>query len=59
MVDQRILEPEVCLLSSKHSQVRELRVQSGGRPLRIFSAFQPRRTAILLVGADRPETIAS
>jgi hypothetical protein len=33
--------------------VRELRVQSGGRPLRIFYAFDPRRTAILLVGGDK------
>jgi hypothetical protein len=33
--------------------MRELRVQSGGRPLRIFYAFDPRRTAILLVGGDK------
>lgn len=38
---------------SKHSHLRELRVQSGGRPLRIFYAFDPRRTAILLIGADK------
>jgi hypothetical protein len=29
------------------------RVQSGGRPLRIFYAFDPRRTAILLIGGDK------
>jgi len=28
-------------------------VQSGGRPLRIFYAFDPRRTAILLLGGDK------
>jgi hypothetical protein len=33
--------------------MRELRVQSGGRPLRIFYAFDPRRTAILLIGGDK------
>ena len=33
--------------------MRELRVQSRGRPLRIFYAFDPRRTAILLVGGDK------
>ncbi len=38
---------------SKHSHMRELRVQSGSRPLRIFYAFDPRRMAILLIGADK------
>jgi hypothetical protein len=38
---------------STHTHMRELRVQSGGRPLRIFYAFDPRRTAILLVGGDK------
>jgi hypothetical protein len=33
--------------------MRELRVQSGGRPLRVFYAFDPRRAAILLVGGDK------
>ncbi len=37
---------------SKHAQMRELRVQSGGRPLRAFYAFDPRRSAILLIGGD-------
>jgi hypothetical protein len=38
---------------SKHGHMRELRVQSGGRPLRAFYAFDPRRTAILLIGGDK------
>jgi hypothetical protein len=38
---------------SKHDHMRELRVQSGGKPLRIFYAFDPRRTAILLIGGDK------
>jgi hypothetical protein len=33
--------------------VRELRGQSGGRPIRVFYAFDPRRTAILLIGGDK------
>ena len=33
--------------------MRELRVQSGGRPLRVFYAFDPRRSAILLIGGDK------
>jgi hypothetical protein len=33
--------------------MRELRVQSGGRPIRVFYAFDPRRTAILLIGGDK------
>ena len=33
---------------SKHGLMRELRVQSGGKPLHGFYAFKPRRTAILL-----------
>lgn len=38
---------------SKHSHMRELRVQSGGKPLRVFYAFDPRRSAILLIGGDK------
>ncbi len=33
--------------------MRELRVQSAGKPIRIFYAFDPRRTAILLIGGDK------
>ncbi len=36
---------------SKH--MRELRVRSGGHPIRAFYAFDPRRTAILLIGGDK------
>lgn len=38
---------------SRHSHMRELRIQSGGRPLRVFYAFDPRRQAILLIGGDK------
>ena len=39
--------------SSRHGNLRELRVQSKGRPLRLFYAFDPRRTAIRLIGGDK------
>lgn len=38
---------------SRHEHMRELRVQSRGNPLRVFYAFDPRRTAILLIGGDK------
>ena len=38
---------------SKHSNMKELRTQSHGKPLRTFFAFDPRRTAILLIGGDK------
>ena len=38
---------------SRHGHMRELRVQVGGRPLRVFYAFDPRRVAILLIGGDK------
>src|SRR5712664_1636720 len=38
---------------SRHTHMRELRVQSGGHPLRVFYAFDPRRRAILLVAGDK------
>lgn len=39
--------------NSRHEHMRELRVQSGGKPIRVFYAFDPRRTAILLIGGDK------
>ncbi len=38
---------------SRHSRLRELRVQHKGRPYRVLYAFDPRRTAILLIGGDK------
>jgi hypothetical protein len=34
---------------SRHRNMKELRTQFGGKPLRTFFAFDPRRTAILLI----------
>ena len=39
--------------NSRHDHMRELRLQSGGNPIRVFYAFDPRRTAILLIGGDK------
>lgn len=39
--------------SSRHSNMKELRVQHRGRPIRIFFAFDPRRIGILLIGGDK------
>jgi hypothetical protein len=38
---------------SRHGHMRELRIQSGGAPIRVFYAFDPRRSAILLIGGDK------
>ena len=38
---------------SRHEHMRELRIQVKGAPIRVFYAFDPRRTAILLVGGDK------
>jgi hypothetical protein len=35
---------------SKHGHMRELRIQHGGDPYRVFYAFDPRRAAMLLIG---------
>ena len=41
--------------TSRHSHMRELRVTTAGRAIRIFYAFDPRRTAILLIGGRKTE----
>jgi hypothetical protein len=38
---------------SRHANMKELRVQSGGDPLRIFFAFDPRRVGLLLIGGSK------
>jgi hypothetical protein len=38
---------------SKHANMKELRTQSRGQPLRTLFAFDPRRCAILLIGGDK------
>ena len=41
------------ITGSKHSHMRELRIQHAGRPYRVLYAFDPRRMAILLLGGDK------
>jgi len=38
---------------SRHSNMRELRIQHKGRPYRVLYAFDPRRHAILLLGGKK------
>jgi hypothetical protein len=38
---------------SRHGHMRELRIQHQGRPFRTLYAFDPRRTAILLIAGDK------
>jgi hypothetical protein len=38
---------------SRHENMKELRVQSKGRPFRIFFAFDPFRQAVLLIGGNK------
>jgi hypothetical protein len=39
--------------TSKHGQMRELRIQHQGQPYRVLYAFDPRRAAILLLGGNK------
>ena len=41
------------LKGSKHANMKELRIQHRGRPYRVLFAFDPRRTAILLIGGNK------
>jgi hypothetical protein len=38
---------------SRHSNMKELRVKHKGDPYRVLYAFDPRRTAILLIGGNK------
>ena len=41
------------IVGSNFRNMKELRTQSSGKPLRTFFAFDPRRMAILLIGGDK------
>ena len=41
------------VVTSRFPQMRELRTQSSGRPIRTLYSFNPLRTAILLIGGDK------
>lgn len=69
--EQESLAASVCLLEaygpalgfphssgisgSRHGRMRELRTQHDGRPFRTFYAFDPRRSAILLIGGCKTD----
>lgn len=38
------------ILGSQNNRLRELRIQHGGSPYRVLYAFDPTRTALLLIG---------
>ena len=41
------------LKGSKHTNLKELRVQHRGQPYRILFAFDPRRNAYLILGGNK------
>ena len=41
------------VVTSRYPQMRELRTQSSGKRLRTLYAFNPLRTAVLLIGGDK------
>jgi len=41
------------VMTSRFPEMRELRAQAGGDPLRVLYAFDPRRVAILLIAGDK------
>jgi len=43
---------------SRHSAMRELRVQHHGHPYRVLYIFDRRRVALVLLGGDKPATTA-
>lgn len=45
--------PYSSAIQGSKKALRELRVQSGGHPLRVFYAFDPWRQAVLLLGGDK------
>lgn len=46
---------ETLAKQSEHPNMKELRVQHGGDAYRILFAWDPRRTAILLMGGRKPD----
>ena len=45
--------PHSSALGGSRYALRELRVQSSGRPLRIVYGFDPQRQAVLILGGDK------
>jgi len=45
--------PRSSAIGGSKYALRELRIQSGGHPIRVFYAFDPNRNAVLLLGGDK------
>ncbi|MCL2825094.1 MAG: type II toxin-antitoxin system RelE/ParE family toxin [Polyangiaceae bacterium] len=45
--------PHSSTIHSSRFALRELRIQSSGKPLRVLYAFDPKRSAVLLLGGDK------
>lgn len=41
------------IVTSRHQNMKELIIQHAGRPYRVLFIFDPRRSAILLIGGDK------
>jgi hypothetical protein len=41
------------VFGSRHGHMRELRIQHKGRPIRVLYAFDPKRSAVLLLGGHK------
>jgi hypothetical protein len=53
-VGWRLTRPHAdTIRGSRYANMKELRVSAQGRPIRIFFAFDPRRSAIVLIGGDK------
>src|ERR1017187_3935169 len=50
-ISSNLARPSVSRI--RYPQMRELRTQSSGRPLRTLYAFNPLRSAILLIGGEK------
>ncbi len=45
--------PRSSSIQGANFALRELRIQSNGRPIRVFYAFDPVRQAVLILGGDK------
>ncbi len=45
--------PQSSAIQGSRFPLRELRIQSGGRAIRVFYAFDPKRQAVLLIGGTK------
>jgi hypothetical protein len=53
MIKSSLGHPHSSAIKGSRHAIREPRIPSGGRALRVFYAFDPRRQAVLLLGGDK------